>query len=196
MHLKKKIPPCGGLNKGLTVSKMLRTHFQFQSTPRNIRNLFKMADRRFPFLSFILGLISNLTACFQANLALLILQTDYSRRRQNIIRLLSLPVLDLPLVWLWHLKLFLRLWRTSQQYKPKPKEIKEGANLLFRGLMIANTYTSRMSRRVNYRFQIDSSYTCGRTKTMRKRYEWTRIFLNTEKKVAFSNEYGYVWTVP
>ena len=39
-----------------------------------IRNLFKMADRRFPFLSFILGLISNQTACFQANLALLILQ--------------------------------------------------------------------------------------------------------------------------
>ena len=58
-----------------------------------------MADERFPFLSFILGFISNLTACFQANLA------DYSRRRQNIIRLLSLPVsrggrLDLPLVWL------------------------------------------------------------------------------------------------
>ena len=96
---KKKFSPSGGLNKGFTASKMLRTRFQFQSTPRNIGNLFKMADRRFPFLSFILGLISNLTACFQANLALLILQTDYSRRRQNIIRLLSLPVLDLPLVW-------------------------------------------------------------------------------------------------
>ena len=59
---------------------------QFQATPRKIRNLFKIADGRFPFLSFILGFISNLTACFQANLA------DYSRRRQNIIRLLSLPV--------------------------------------------------------------------------------------------------------
>ena len=91
LEKKKKFPPCGGLNKGLTVSKMLRTHFQFQSTPRNIRNLFKMADRRFPFLSFILGLISNLIACFQANLALLILQADYSRRHHNIIRLLSLP---------------------------------------------------------------------------------------------------------
>ena len=61
--------------------------------------------RAFPFLSFILGLISDLIACFQANLALLILQADYSRRRQNIIRLLSLPVsrgrrLDLPSVWL------------------------------------------------------------------------------------------------
>ena len=88
-----------------TETKALRTHYQFQSTPRNIRNLFKMADTRFPFLSFILGHISDLIACFQANLALLILQADYSRRRQNIIRLLSLPVsrggrLDLPLGWL------------------------------------------------------------------------------------------------
>ena len=89
-------------------SKTLSTpqHYLFQSTSRNIRNLFKIADGRFPFLSFIPGLISTLIACFQANLALLILQADYSSRRQNIIRLfLSLPVsrgkrLDLPLVWL------------------------------------------------------------------------------------------------
>ena len=51
-----------------TFSKTLRTHHQFQSTPHNIRNLFKMADGRIPCLSFILGLllglISNLT-CFQ-----------------------------------------------------------------------------------------------------------------------------------
>ena len=61
---------------------------QFLSTLRNIRaDLFKMADGRFPFLSFILGLISNIIACFQANLALLILHADYSRGRQNIIRL-------------------------------------------------------------------------------------------------------------
>ena len=77
----------------------------FKSTPRNMRNLFKMANRRFSFLSFILWLISNLIACFQGNLALLILQADYSRRRQSILGLLSLPVsrsgrLDLPLVWL------------------------------------------------------------------------------------------------
>ena len=51
-----------------------------------------MADGRFPFLSFLLGFISNLVACFQANLALLIIQADYSRRRQNIVGLLSLPV--------------------------------------------------------------------------------------------------------
>ena len=31
-------------------------------------------------------------------------------------------------------------------------------------------------------FQIDSSYTWGRAKTMRKRYEWTRMFLKTEEK--------------
>ena len=80
-------------------SKTLRTHYQFQSTLR--KNLFNMADERFPFLSVILGLISNLIACFQATSALLILQADYSRKRQNIIRLLSMPVsrggrLDLP----------------------------------------------------------------------------------------------------
>ena len=51
-----------------------------------------MPDGRFPFLSLILGVISNLIACFQADLALLILQADYSRRRQNIITLLSLLV--------------------------------------------------------------------------------------------------------
>ena len=45
-----------------------------------------MADGHFTFLSFIhvLGPISNLIACFQANLALLIPQADYSGRRQNI----------------------------------------------------------------------------------------------------------------
>ena len=75
-------------------SKTLRSHYQFHSTPRNIRNLFKMADRRFPFLSF-------------------------------------------------------------------------------------NTYASSMR---SFRSQIDSSYTCGRENTMRKRCEWTRIFLKTEKK--------------
>ena len=94
---------CGQTKRNF--SKTLRTHYQFKSTPRNIRNLFKMADGRFSFLSFILWLISNLISCFQANLALLILQADYSRRRQSILRLLSLPVsrggrLDLPLVWL------------------------------------------------------------------------------------------------
>ena len=39
-----------------------------------------------------------------------------------------------------------------------------------------------MRRRVRYRFQIDSSYECGRAKTMQKRYEWMRVFLKMEKK--------------
>ena len=75
---------CGQTKTGLFES----ADKQFQSTLRNIRaDLFKMADGLFPFLSFILGLISNIIACFQANLALLILHADYSRGRQNIIRL-------------------------------------------------------------------------------------------------------------
>ena len=37
-------------------SKTLRTHYQFQPTPRNIRNFFKMADGRFPFCLLYLGL--------------------------------------------------------------------------------------------------------------------------------------------
>ena len=54
-----------------------------------------------------------------------------------------------------------------------------------------------MRSRVSYRFQIDSSYRCGQAKTMRKCYEWTRFFSeNGRKKVAFSNEYGDVWTGP
>ena len=65
-------------------SRTLKTHYQFQSTPRNIKNLLKMADGRFPLLSFMLRLIFNLIARFQANLALLIPQVDYSRRRQNL----------------------------------------------------------------------------------------------------------------
>ena len=85
-------------------SKTLRSHYQFHSTPRNIRNLFKMADGRFPFLSF-------------------------------------------------------------------------------------NTYASSMRSRVSYRFQIDSSYTCGRAKTMRKRCENATsgrgFFENGETKLRF-----------
>ena len=84
--------------------------------------------------------------------------------------------------------------------KPTPENLKDGANLLFRGLIIANTYASSMRSRVSYRFQIDSSYTCGRAKTIRKRCENATIgrefFWKQGKKVSFSNEYGYVWTEP
>ena len=109
-----------------------------------------MADGRFSFLSFILWLISNLISCFQANLALLILQADYSRRRQNIIRLLSLPVsrggrLDLPLVWLCFcpdfdiLNCFCDFEERHNNINPHQTKFKDSANLLFRGLLTANT---------------------------------------------------------
>ena len=94
---------CGQMKTKLFENTEDTLSVPIHSTQRNIRNFFKMTVGRFPFLPFILALISNLISCFQANLALLILQADYSRRRQNIIRLLSLPVstggrLDLPLV--------------------------------------------------------------------------------------------------
>ena len=57
--------------------------------------------------------------------------------------------------------------------------------------IIVNTYASSMRSRVSYRFQINSSYTCGRAKTIRVD---AKCFENGEKKVAFSNEYGYQWT--
>ena len=151
-----------------------------------------MADARFPFLSFILGLISDLIACFQANSTSWLFQeaaehyqvtfaTGVKRRKVG-----SPFRLTLFLPWFGHFKLFLWLWRTSQQYKPTPKKFKDGANLLFRGLVIANTYASSMRSRVSYRFQIDSSYTCGRAKTTRKCCEWTRFFLeNGAKKLRF-----------
>ena len=121
-----------------------------------------MADGRFPFLSLILGFISNLTAYFQANLASLIfklifpgcgktLSGHFRYRCQEAEGWISFS-LTLFLPWFWHLSLFLRLWRTSQQYKPTPKKFKDGANLLFRGLIIANTYASSMRSRVSYRF--------------------------------------------
>ena len=100
------------------------------------------------------------------------------------------------LPWFWHLSLFLRLWRTSQQYKPTPKKFKDGANLLFRGLIIANTYASSMRSRVSYRF-LKSIYRIRMDR--RKRYDLTsgrEVFWKRRKIVAFSNEYGYVWTGP
>lgn len=72
-------------------SKTLTSRYQFQSTPRNVINQIKMADRCFTLLSLIVRLISNLTPCFQ---------------------------------------------RPSAQYKPTPKKMKDGANLLFRGVII------------------------------------------------------------
>ena len=101
--------------KTKTETETLRTRYQFQSTPRNTRNLFKMADARFPFLSFILGLISDLIACFQANSTSWLFQeaaehyqvtfaTGVKRRKVG-----SPFRLTLFLPWFWHFKLFLWL---------------------------------------------------------------------------------------
>ena len=55
-----------------------------------------------------------------------------------------------------------------------------------------NTYMSSMRSRVSYRFQIDSSS----KKRCENATSGREFFLKTEKKVGFSNEYGYLWTGP
>ena len=58
-------------------------------------------------------------------------------------------------------------------------------------------YASAEFRRVDARIPkpvstgVENAYMCGRAQTLRVD---TNIFENGEKKVAFSNEYGYVWT--
>ena len=157
-------------------SKTLRTHYQFQSSPCNIRNLFKVAEGCFPFLFFI--------ECFHSRGQHLckFIGTDESVciRKEFTSQKIGLGH--------QHGRRFIVLghhWKTSQQYKPTPKKFKEVANLLFRGLIIANTYASSVRNRVSYHFQIDSLYTCRQGKTIPKRYEWTRFFLSTEKKSCF-----------
>ena len=70
--------------------------------------------------------------------------------------------------------------------KPTPKKFKDGANLLFRELLIANTYASKVSSRPKLtslnRFVVYVWTGETDAKTVRR------------KKVAFSNEYGYLWT--
>ena len=155
-------------------SRTLKTHYQFQSTPHNIKNLLKMADGRFPLLSFMLRLIFNPIACFQANLSWL-----FQEAAEPIIRLLSLPVsrggrLDLPLLWLcW-------LWRTSQQeYKPTPKKFKDGANLVFCGFIIANTHAQSSKLSFSNRFIV--YVWAGGRKRWEKGTSGREFFLKTEK---------------
>ena len=150
-------------------SKALRTHYQFQSSPRNIRNLFKVADGRFPFLSFI--------ECFHSRGQHLckFIGTDESVciRKEFTSQKIGLGH--------QHDRRFIVLG-----YQPTPKKFKEGANLLFRGLIIANTYASSVRNRLSYHFQIDLSYSYTQAKTMPKSYEGTRIFFeNGEKKLRF-----------
>ena len=69
---------------------------------------------------------------------------------------------------------FSKTLKSHYQFQATPRNI--------RNLFKTADGASSMRSRVSYRFQIDSSYTCGRAKTMRKRYDWTRIFLKTGKK--------------
>ena len=100
-------------------SKALRTHYQFQSSPRNIRNLFKVADGRFPSLSFI--------ECFHSRGQHLckFIGTDESVciRKEFTSQKVGLGHQhDRRFIVLGH------QWKTSQQYKTTPKKFKEGAN--------------------------------------------------------------------
>ena len=73
--------------------------------------------------------------------------------------------LDLPLVWLCFCPKF-DILNCSCDFEERHnyinphqlKKFKGGANLLFRGLIIANTYASSMRSRVSFRFQIDLSH--------------------------------------
>ena len=72
--------------------------------------------------------------------------------------------------------------------KPTPKKFKDGANLLFRELIIANTYASKLRSRPKLtslnRFVVYVWTGETDAKTVRR------------KKVALSNEYRYLWTGP
>ena len=112
-------------------SKTLTTHYQVQSTPSNIRNLFKMADGRFPFLSFILGLISNLIACFQANSSSWLFQEAAEHDQITFATGVKRRRLDLPLVWLWPLCILfcsceVRPLKDQIQYHPRPPPLLPG----------------------------------------------------------------------
>ena len=73
---------------------------------------------------------------------------------------------------------FSKTLKSHYQFQATPRNI--------RNLFKTADGASSMRSRVSYRFQIDSSYTCGRAKTTRKCCEWTRFFLeNGAKKLRF-----------
>ena len=157
-------------------SKTLTSHYQFQSTQRNIIHLFKMADRRFNFLVFNTWAYFRPNCLFSSKFSWLFLLADYSRRRQNIIRLLSLPVSrGGRLKWLGGCTLTprrfcVRHWCTSAWWDNFLTQI---------DILKTNTHAPSMCSMIIVK---KLSYTCGRAKTMRKRYAWTQIVLKTEKK--------------
>ena len=69
-------------------SKTLTSHLRSQATLQ--REISNMVDNRVTAASLLLVLISSLVVCFQLYIALLNIQADYTRRRRNITRLLSI----------------------------------------------------------------------------------------------------------
>ena len=114
------------------------------------------------YLGFYLGLFLTQLLVFKFNSSSWLFQGAAEHYQVTFATGVKMRKVGSPLVCLcfsaliWHYKLFLRLSRTSQQYKPTPKKFKHGATLLFRGLMMENTQASSMRSRVSYRFQIDS----------------------------------------
>ena len=85
---------------------------------------------------------------------------------------------------------FSEFYESSSQYKPTPETMKDGANLLFRGLLVTNILMRQecavaLSFKRN-RFQLDPWSTCERANMIRKRYVLTHIVLeNGGKKLRF-----------
>ena len=126
-------------------SKTLRLHYQFQSTTRNIRNLFNMAGRALPFpvvytwayfkpnclflsrFSFVNSsswLIQEAAEHYQVTFA-----TGVKRPKVG-----SPCSLTLFLPGFWHFKLILRLRRRSHQYlKPHQRNSKIASIFYFAG---------------------------------------------------------------
>ena len=138
-------------------------------------------------IPFILGLISNITAYFHSNL--FFLQADYSRSRQNIINLLSLPVsrggkLDLPLVWICFYPVLGIVncfcdFENRHNNLSLHQRILKMAPIYYFAAQKTNMYTSSMRSRVSYRFIVygwtGENATSGRES----------LFENGEKKVVF-----------
>ena len=99
-------------------SKTMTTHYQFQSSPCNIGNLFKVAEGRFPCLSFI--------ECFHSrgqHLCKFIgIDESVCIRKESTSQKIGLGHQhDRRFIVLGH------QWKTSQRYKPTPKKFEEGA---------------------------------------------------------------------
>ena len=54
----------------------------------------------------------------------------------------------------------------------------------------------RMTCEGHYRISIVLAFSCGRDKTIRMKYVWTRTFFENGKHFPFSKISGYVWTRP